>query len=166
MARNSNPEQEDVVDGNYNPLPEIKQFCMEALKTPRDIGFWSTTIHTTWAYMKNSREWVEYEEQAKTIREDIARRREEYIREHVAAYENATAINREAVWWDFNALFHYYGTNPILRSILPPLPWNHTEVEAREVQRRLTIVTFIKAAIPCEAKLLKLFFVTKGYTDM
>jgi hypothetical protein len=72
--------------------------------------------------MKNSREWVEYEEQAKTVREDIARRPEEYIKEHVVAYENATAIDREAVRWDFNALFHYCSTNPILRSILPPLP--------------------------------------------
>jgi hypothetical protein len=39
MARDSNAEQEDAMDGNYNPLPKIKQLCMEASKTPRDIGF-------------------------------------------------------------------------------------------------------------------------------
>ena len=116
--------------------------------------------------MKNSREWIEYKEQANTLREDIACREDVYIKEHVAAYENATAIDREAVQWDFNALFHYCGTNPILWSILQPLPWNHTEEEAQEVQHRLTTVTFIKTAAPCEAKLLKLFFVTTGYIDM
>ena len=71
-------------------------------------------IHTTWAYMKNSREWIKYEEQVKTVREDTAHRQDTYIKEHVAAYENATAIDRKAVQWDFNALFHYCGTNPIL----------------------------------------------------
>jgi hypothetical protein len=70
------------------------------------------------------------------------------------------AIDREAVKWDFNALFHYCGMNPMLRSILPPLPWNHSEGEAREVIRRLTTVTFKKAFVPCKAKLLKLYFVT------
>jgi hypothetical protein len=76
------------------------------------------------------------------------------------------AIDREAVKWDFNALFHYCGMNPMLRSILPPLPWNHSEGEAREVIRRLMTVTFKKAFVPYEAKLLKLYFVTCGLTDM
>jgi hypothetical protein len=83
--------------------------------------------------MKNSREWDEYEVQSKAVGDAIFEKRKAYIREQVAAYEHSVEIDREAVRWDFNALFHYCGINSILRSILPPLPWSHSEEEAREV---------------------------------
>jgi hypothetical protein len=160
------PQDVDVVDENANTLTEMKELCTEGLKTPRDIGFWSNAIRRTWVYMKNSREWIEYDQQAKAMQEEVDKKHNQYVKDQVAAFEGAMAIDREAVKWDFNALFHYCGMNPMLRSILPPLPWNHSEGEAREVIRRLTTVTFKKAFVPCEAKLLKLYFVTCGLTDM
>jgi hypothetical protein len=150
----------DVVDENANTLTEMKELCTEGLKTPRDIGFWSNAIRRTWVYMKNSRKWIEYDQQAKAMQEEVDKKRDQYVKDQVAAFEGAMAIDKEAVKRDFNALFHYCGMNPMLRSILPPLPWNHSEGEAREVIRRLTTVTFKKAFVPCKAKLLKLYFVT------
>ena len=155
----------NAVDANVNMLEEMKELCQECMKTPRDIGFWSTVSRRTWVYMRNSREWTQYDQQAKATTADVHNKRQQFVEEHVAAFQQARAIDREAVVWDFNALFHYCGNNTILRSILPPLPWSHSEVEAREVIRRLTTVTFKKAIVPSEARLLKLFFVTSGKTD-
>jgi hypothetical protein len=101
-------QDDDVVDTNPNTLAEVKELCTEALRTPRDIQFWSKTIHTTWLYMKNSREWVEYEQQSKVMHEDVNRRREQYIKEQVASYKGAMVIDREVVKWDFNGVIPSY----------------------------------------------------------
>jgi hypothetical protein len=66
MVRNTSQDV-DVVDGNANTLTEMKELCTEGMKTPRDIGFWSNAIRRTWVYMKNSREWIEYDQQAKAM---------------------------------------------------------------------------------------------------
>jgi hypothetical protein len=165
MTRDVSTE-DDVGDGNGHSLAAMKELCHEAKRVPRDISFWSKTIHSTWTYMKNSREWDEYEVQSKAVGDAIFEKRKAYMREQVAAYEHSVQIDREAVRWDFNALFHYCGINSILRSILPPLPWSHSEEEAREVLRPLMTVTFMKPSVPSEARLLKLFFVSNGRTDM
>jgi hypothetical protein len=122
--------EDDAGDGNGHSLAAMKELCHEAKKVPRDISFWSKTIHNTWAYMKNSREWDEYEVQLKAIRDVIAEQWKAYIKDQVAAYEDFVQVDREAVRWDFNALFHYCGMNSILREILPPLSWSHSEEEA------------------------------------
>ena len=156
----------DMVDRNVKMMDEMKGLCTECLKIPRHIEFLSNTSRRIWVYIQNSREWTEYDEQAAATKQDVYNKREQFVKEQVAAYVNAMAIEREAVKWDFNALFHYCCNNAILRSILPPLPWNHSEKEAREVICGLTTVTFPKPFVPSEAKLLKLYFVTFGLTDM
>jgi hypothetical protein len=67
----------DVVDGNANMLIEMKELCIEGLNTSRDIGFWSNVIRHTWVYMKNSREWIEYDQQVKAMREEVDKKRDQ-----------------------------------------------------------------------------------------
>jgi hypothetical protein len=69
------------------------------------------------------------------MHKEVDKKRDQYVKDQVATFEGAMDIDREAEKWDFNALFHYCSMNPILWSIFPPLPWNHSEGEAREVIR-------------------------------
>jgi hypothetical protein len=94
----------DVIDGNANTLTEMKELCTEGLKTLRNIEFWSNAIRHTWVYMKNSREWIEYDQQAKAMHKEVDKKHDQYMKDQVAAFEGAMAIDREAVKWDFNAV--------------------------------------------------------------
>jgi hypothetical protein len=71
----------DVVDGNANTLTEMKELCTEGLKTPREIGLWSNAKRHTWVYMKNSREWIEYDQQAKAMQEEVDKKRDQYVKD-------------------------------------------------------------------------------------
>jgi hypothetical protein len=88
MTRDVSTE-DDVGDGNGHSLAAMKELCHEAKRVPRDISFWSKTIHSTWTYMKNSRKWDEYEVQSKAVCDAIFEKRKAYMREQVADYEHS-----------------------------------------------------------------------------
>jgi hypothetical protein len=61
MTRGSTNEK-DANDKIVHSLAAMKELFQEPKRVPRNISFWSRTIYSTWAYMKTSRKWVQYEE--------------------------------------------------------------------------------------------------------
>lgn len=122
---------------------------------------WGTEVSRTWAFIKRYEELREWDLTHTTKAEQVIEQREAEYHQRVADYDRSQGMEWEAATWDHDLLFHL-ATNPLVRDILPPMPWTHDAFEAADVIYRLKSCRFEAMTPPPEARLLKCKFIVSG----
>ncbi len=56
--------------------------------------------------------------------------------------------------------------NPVVRELLPPMPWSHSREEAKEVYECISQLEMHAPNVSCKVRLIKLFFTINNKMDL
>lgn len=144
---------------------QVQDCVKQGKKVPLDQKYWSEVLTDTFMYLDTERQWDDYHRASKLIMSENAQHRREYVERKLKEFDFSKALEREAAIWDWNPLFHYCALNPVIRARLGPLPWSHSDDEARMFLRNLCQSRTKRVEVPDEARLCKLFVHCNGRRD-
>ena len=143
------------------PIVELAQFPWSEKLRNR----WVEVVRPTWLFLRREKEAEEWEVSGRARAARLQEDREAELNSRIASYDKERSVEWEALVWDYNLLFHFYADNPLIRELLPPMPWRHNSEEARVVLSILKAASIDPMIPPREARLLKCWFIANGFSN-
>jgi len=144
-------------------LQEVLDLTVELRNESVDRGvLGSRYVEPAAEYYANTRAWRAFEIHTR----EVNARRERRVQDLLARWDRERGPEIESASWGWHPLYALCVGNPYLQQKLPPMPWDHTEEEARRVWTFIRATRTAAVASPVEAKLLRVHMVSIGLNDV